>query len=71
MVSLPSSWPMHNGNGILVPMVIKYGLTTIERATGMAPVVIEYGLTTVERATGMAPVVIEYGLTTVEQVWLR
>jgi hypothetical protein len=49
MVSLRSSWPMHNENGTLAPVVIEYGLTIVEQTSCMAPVVIEYGLTTVER----------------------
>ena len=32
MVSLPSSWPMHNENRILAPVVIEYGFTTVEQA---------------------------------------
>jgi hypothetical protein len=50
MVSLSSSWPMHNENGTLASVVIEYGLTIVERTSCMAPVVIEYGLTIVKLA---------------------
>ena len=58
------AWAMKQKRGL--PVVIEYGLTTIERALCMTPMVIEYGLTTVELAICMTPVVIEFVLTTVE-----
>ena len=62
---LNMAWAMKQKRGWL-PVVIEYGLSTVEPATCITLVVIEFGLTTVELASCITSMVIEFGLTTVK-----